>query len=88
MKRELRKTHDGSSTLFVPELDEHYHSIHGALQESLHVFIEAGLKSRSGDNISILEIGFGTGLNAWLTAIESVSSNQQIRYTSLEKYPQ
>jgi tRNA U34 5-methylaminomethyl-2-thiouridine-forming methyltransferase MnmC len=87
MKRELRQTSDGSSTLFVPALDEHYHSIHGALQESLHVFIEAGFKSREVQSISILEIGFGTGLNAWLTAIEAAKSDVQVEYTALEKYP-
>lgn len=87
MNRELRQTNDGSSTLFVPELDEHYHSIHGALQESLHVFIEAGLKSREARSISILEIGFGTGLNAWLTAIEALKSDLHLEYKAIEKYP-
>lgn len=87
MNRELRQTNDGSSTLFVPELDEHYHSIHGALQESLHVFIEAGLKSREARSISILEIGFGTGLNAWLTAMEALKSDLHLEYMAIEKYP-
>lgn len=88
MKRYLVKTKDYSHTLFVPELDEHYHSIHGALQESLHVFIEAGLKSKSQlSEISILEIGFGTGLNALLSLLEAQKLGLKINYYGIEKYP-
>lgn len=89
MNREVARTKDGSTTLFVPELDEYYHSIHGALQESLHVFIEAGLKHQAAENkeLSILEVGFGTGLNSLLTALEAEKQKLKIRYTSLEKYP-
>lgn len=76
---------DGSSTLFAPDFDEHYHSIHGAIQESMHVFLDAGLNQLSKSEISILEMGFGTGLNALLTAI--YGSEKHISYTSLEAYP-
>lgn len=80
-------TEDGSHSLFVPELDEHYHSTKGAIQESRHVFIEAGLKYLSQNRIKILEVGFGTGLNAFLTLIYSQENNLEINYTGLEKYP-
>ena len=65
--RELVKTADGSFTLFIPEVEETYHSTHGAVQESLHVFIESGLKACDKEAIRILEVGLGTGLNAALT---------------------
>ena len=78
-------TEDGSTTLYRPDLDEHYHSIHGAIQESMHVFIEAGLNKCKSDSLKILEIGFGTGLNALLTMLNS--DRKQIVYHSIEKYP-
>ena len=82
------KTSDGSSTIFVPELNETYHSTHGALQESLHVFISEGLQYRSDlSQLSILEVGFGTGLNALLTFKKAAAQKKQIQYTSLEAYP-
>lgn len=84
---QVRQTEDGSSTLYVAELNEHYHSIHGAVQESLHVFIDAGLRRCSSSEISIFELGFGTGLNALLTAIEAERCNVKIHYHSIEKYP-
>jgi tRNA U34 5-methylaminomethyl-2-thiouridine-forming methyltransferase MnmC len=89
MERILIKTADGSDSLYVKDLDEHYHSIHGALQESLHVYIDAGLKhiSSQSKNIDVLEIGFGTGLNALLTCIEAEKLNLNINYSSLEAYP-
>ncbi|MFR9166286.1 MAG: hypothetical protein ACLVKO_08775 [Dysgonomonas sp.] len=83
----IESTADGSHTLFIPEINEHYHSVNGALQESLHVFINAGLKQIPQKDISILEIGFGTGLNAYLTLVESVHSNKNINYVGIEKYP-
>ena len=84
---EIQITSDGSHTLYVPELDEHYHSINGAIQESRHVFIEVGLNQCSKDSISVLELGFGTGLNAFLTALEAEKQGKRIIYTTLEKYP-
>lgn len=86
---ETKKVHtaDGSHTLYVPHLDEHYHSIHGAIQEALHVFIAMGLHHSNLSSLSILEIGFGTGLNALLTQIEAEKLNKNIYYHSLEGYP-
>lgn len=84
---EIEKTADGSYTLFVPELDEHYHSVKGALTESEHIFINMGLKHSSAPTPRILEIGFGTGLNAFLTLLEAEKDNRSIFYTTIEKYP-
>lgn len=72
METRLQLTDDGSHTLFVPELGEHYHSVYGALQESQHVFLAAGFKhvSRLIPAIKLLEVGFGTGLNALLTLLQ------------------
>jgi len=89
MKTEIRQTKDGSATLYVPELNEHYHSINGALQESLHVFIRAGLdfKLEKKDNVRLLEIGFGTGLNALLSLQQVRLHEVRVQYDTLEKYP-
>jgi tRNA U34 5-methylaminomethyl-2-thiouridine-forming methyltransferase MnmC len=84
---QIIKTSDGSHTIYVPELDEHYHSIHGAVQESAFIFINNGFDLCKADPVFILEIGFGTGLNALLTAIKSKSGNREVNYTSIEKYP-
>ena len=59
MEKELQITADGSHTLYIPAMDEHYHSVNGALQESRHIFIEAGLHALEKDFIRIVEIGFG-----------------------------
>ena len=83
----LEQTADGSYTLFVPELDEHYHSIKGALTESEHIFINMGLKHHPSSTPRILEIGFGTGLNAFLTMLEADTSQRHIHYTTIERYP-
>ena len=88
LKRELVKTDDGSYTLFVPELNEHYHSTYGAVQESMHVFIHTGFANFiDKKDISILEVGFGTGLNALLTLREAGINKKSIHYTTIEKYP-
>ena len=84
---EIVKTNDGSDTLFQKELGEHYHSTFGAVQESLHVFIEAGLRRCNKTPLTILEVGFGTGLNAYLTILESLTNAQSIRYITVEMYP-
>ncbi len=85
---ELQKTADGSHTLFIPELNETYHSIHGAIQESQHVFIKNGLHYFSDKKtVNILEVGFGTGLNALLTLLDKQNLAQQVNYVSLEKFP-
>ena len=82
--RELVKTSDGSFTLFIPEVQETYHSTHGAVQESMHVFIENGLKACDKEEIRVLEVGLGTGLNAMLTLQHAT---QRIDYCALEPYP-
>ncbi len=81
------QTNDGSNSLFSEKFGEQYHSIHGALQESMHVFIEAGLDHCKKKSIKILEIGFGTGLNAILSFQESLARNLTIEYTAIELYP-
>ncbi len=78
-------TADGTVTLQVPELNEHYHSIHGAMQESMHVFIKYGLHAFPEDkDLHVFEVGFGTGLNALLTRI---LANQKVVYHAIELYP-
>lgn len=84
MKREIIITSDGSTTIHLPDWDEQYHSKHGAIQESYHVFIKNGLKQIQKDEVSILEIGFGTGLNCFITAAEST---KKINYVGVEAYP-
>ena len=84
---EIVTTEDGSHSIYVQALDEHYHSVHGAFTESQHVFIEAGLKQLKNSHIRILEMGFGSGLNALLTFVEANKSNISIYYTGIEKYP-
>lgn len=80
-------TTDGSHTLYVPEIDECYHSTHGAIQESQHIFINTAQRYCSKNEIRILEIGFGTGLNALLSFVEAEKSGKKIYFHSLEKYP-
>lgn len=89
MQREVITTKDGSSSIYVPELNETYHSIHGAKNEAIHVFILNGLhKINTNFNpIKILEIGLGTALNACLTIKEAKVQNLSIHYTAVEKYP-
>jgi len=87
MDKEFVITEDGSHTIYLPEMDEHYHSTHGAIQESLHIYINRGLLQVTKKEISILEIGFGTGLNAYLTYAFAETKNLSINYFSIEKYP-
>lgn len=91
MQRKIITTADGSKTIHLPDWDEQYHSKHGAVQEALHVFIESGLhhyhNNNSSQEISILEIGFGTGLNAYLTLIESEKLDLRINYVGIEAHP-
>ncbi len=84
---EIVKTSDGSDTVFQKELGEHYHSTFGAVQESLHVFINSGLRYCNKTSLTIFEVGFGTGLNAYLTISESFTNEKSIRYITVEKYP-
>lgn len=93
MAHEFIRTEDGSSTLYVPELNEHYHSVHGAIQESMHIFIRAGIEFYRGQQtpatnpLHVLEAGFGTGLNAYLTLIHASGADTPVVYHSFEKYP-
>lgn len=96
MAHQLIRTEDGSTTLYVPELNEHYHSVHGAIQESMHIFIRAGLdfylttpayRPIAAPSLSVLEAGFGTGLNAYLSLLRSEELQLSIDYHSIEKYP-
>jgi tRNA U34 5-methylaminomethyl-2-thiouridine-forming methyltransferase MnmC len=91
LKREFLTTGDGSLTIHLPEWNEQYHSKHGAIAEAIHVFINTGLvhwiSKNDASEVSILEIGFGTGLNAFLTSLEATKKNIQIQYTGIEAYP-
>lgn len=87
MDKEFIITEDGSHTIYLPEIDEHYHSIHGAIQESLHIYIGEGLLQTNTKELCILEIGFGTGLNAYLTYCYAREKNLSVNYFSIEKYP-
>jgi tRNA U34 5-methylaminomethyl-2-thiouridine-forming methyltransferase MnmC len=88
---ELVKTADGSNTIYNPQVGENYHSINGALQESQHVFLNAGLQyfldNNSEKQVSVLEIGFGTGLNFLLTADYCTENKIELNYTGIEAYP-
>ena len=88
---EIITTADGSHSLFNAELDETYHSVHGAVQESMHVFIEHGLRHWANQTkkkqLVILEVGFGTGLNAWLTYEKARAEGMQVAYFSIEAFP-
>ena len=87
MKREVIITDDGSTTIRIPEWDENYHSTHGAIQEAKHVFIKNGLDLfKEHESVAILEIGFGTGLNAFITFLETIDK-QRIEYVGVEAYP-
>ncbi|NLE34686.1 MAG: tRNA (5-methylaminomethyl-2-thiouridine)(34)-methyltransferase MnmD [Bacteroidales bacterium] len=87
MNTKLIITEDGSHTLYVPGMNEHYHSRFGAITESRHIFIHAGLASLPPGDTAILEVGFGTGLNALLTALHASDKSLHVTYTTLEKYP-
>jgi len=88
LKREIITTADGSKTISIPEWNEQYHSKFGAINEAYHVFIRNGLDIiRSVEEIRILEIGFGTGLNCFITFLEAKKNNSKIEYTGVEAYP-
>ncbi|OAD45349.1 tRNA (5-methylaminomethyl-2-thiouridine)(34)-methyltransferase MnmD [Polaribacter atrinae] len=84
MKREILITSDGSSTIHLPDWDEQYHSKNGSINETYHVFIKSGLREVTEDNVAILEIGFGTGLNCFITYLEA---KKNIHYVGVEAYP-
>jgi len=87
MKREIIITNDGSTTIHIPDWNENYHSTHGAIQEAKHVFIKNGLDLlQNQKSISLLEIGFGTGLNAFITFLETLDK-EKVNYVGVEAYP-
>jgi len=87
MNRKLIITGDGSHTIYVPELDEHYHSVNGAIVESEHIFIRNGFDFCTDDPLHVFEAGFGTGLNVLLSALKSNNGERKVFYTAVEKYP-
>lgn len=88
MEREIQITADGSHTVAIPGMQVTYHSKHGAIQESMHVFIQAGLAAVApGEKVQVLEMGFGTGLNALLTLEYAIQHQQPVHYCSFELYP-
>jgi tRNA U34 5-methylaminomethyl-2-thiouridine-forming methyltransferase MnmC len=92
MERIVQATADGSHTISIPDMAVTYHSRHGAIQESMHVFIDAGFRQLKSDDdrpVAILEMGFGTGLNALLTLMEQQSAmpGRHIWYYSVEAFP-
>ena len=89
MPLEVIVTKDGSHSIYNSDLNETYHSVGGALQESQYIYIDHGLKSliSKKKNISVFEVGFGTGLNAILTLKEAVANDVEINYTTLEPFP-
>ena len=86
MEREIIITADGSTTIQIKDWDEQYHSKHGAIQEAYHVFIKMGL-DLFDSQVAVLEIGFGTGLNAFITLLETVKRDLNVVYTGVEAYP-
>jgi len=89
VKLRIVETSDQSNTIYVPGLNESYHSTHGAIQESRHVFIEAGFRKIAAmlERISIFEVGFGTGLNALLTQVDAETMHKHVLYTAIETFP-
>ena len=88
MERKIIKTSDGSLSVYLPEWDENYHSKHGAIQEAYHVFIRNGLDLfKDGSKLSILEMGFGTGLNCFISFLEAQKRDLTIDYVGIEGYP-
>ena len=88
MKREIIITKDGSSTINLPEINEQYHSKNGSIEEAYHVYIKYGLgEFKSSEKVTIMEAGFGTGLNAFITFLEHFNSSQIIDYVGVEAYP-
>ncbi len=87
MQRIVEETADGVATLYIPQMDEHYHSVKGALTEAQHVYIASAFCATTQPTVSLLEMGFGTGLNAFLTLLEAEKQGRSVRYTTLELYP-
>lgn len=87
MKREILITSDGSTTIHLPDWNEQYHSKHGAIQEANHVFLTHGFRILEQKEIRLLEIGFGTGLNCFITFLEAEKRKKNMEYVGVEAYP-
>ena len=87
MKQTIIETADGSKTIFIPEMNEQYHSVNGAITESEYIFVNKGFMFQQKKDPVIFEAGFGTGLNALLTAINAEKNNRPTTYYTIEKYP-
>lgn len=87
MKRKVIETADGSKTLFIPDMNEQYHSVNGALTESEYVFLKQGYLHHTSKAPVVFEVGFGTGLNALVTALKAAEQKRKTRFISIEKYP-
>jgi tRNA U34 5-methylaminomethyl-2-thiouridine-forming methyltransferase MnmC len=88
LENKIILTGDGSNTLLSKEFNEYYHSVHGALNESLHVFIEQGFRALNDKkSLHVLEMGMGTGLNVLLTIREAIKSKTKVHYTTFEQFP-
>ena len=87
MERQIITTGDGSKTIQIKDWDEQYHSKHGAIQEAYHVFIRSGLDLFENTSLDILEMGLGTGLNAFITLLEAEKGNYHVNYSGIEAYP-
>ena len=87
MRHNIVKTNDGSNTIKLSDCNEHYHSIHGAVNEAIHVYLENGLRFLNLKNISVFEMGFGTGLNTFLTYIYSNDNRCKISYHTIDNEP-
>lgn len=85
--RKIIETADGSKTLFIPKMDEQYHSVNGAKTESEYVFLKKGYLHHSSESPKVFEVGFGTGLNALLTALEADKQKRSTTFYTIEKYP-
>ncbi|MDR0962549.1 MAG: tRNA (5-methylaminomethyl-2-thiouridine)(34)-methyltransferase MnmD [Mediterranea sp.] len=87
MTKTIERTEDGSATLLFTEMNEHYHSTKGARTESQHIYIDKGLNASNVEQPHVLEIGFGTGLNALLTLETANREQRVVHYTTIERYP-
>lgn len=87
MLRRIKNTEDGSHTIYVPELNEHYHSVNGAMTESEHIYTGAAFDYSDKESVRVLEYGMGTGLNVLLTYLRALVNNRRVFYHAIEKYP-
>ncbi|MFK7900460.1 MAG: hypothetical protein AB8B61_06850, partial [Cyclobacteriaceae bacterium] len=87
MTRDLILSRDGSHTLELPLMGETYHSKHGAVTESMYIYITKGLHTVDQEEVKIFEVGFGTGLNPWLTYFEALNTHKKINLHTIEAYP-